>query len=97
MATETRIHINWTRYSRIRMPVHFCPTCKTRRRMLAQFQDYYGWTETCLTCGEQWTDRQMHDRPFAPRWRKKNVARAKAAWERYRTEGVALSMTSLPS
>jgi len=73
-----------TRYTQTRLRVMRCPTCKTRRRHLAQFQDWYGWYTTCLTCGATWADGEMLPRPFAPRWRKAAVAKAKATWKRHR-------------
>ena len=65
-----KAHINWTRYSEVRCVVHNCPTCGRPRRMLSQFQEWYGATVTCAGCGDRWTDGEMHERPFAPGWRK---------------------------
>jgi hypothetical protein len=66
---EAYIHINYARYSRTACLVVDCPTCERMRRMLANFQDWYGWTLTCAGCGEMWTDGEMHPRPFARGWR----------------------------
>ena len=61
---------------RVTRIVH-CPTCERRRKMLYEYAEWYGATETCLTCGEQWGDGERLPRPFAPGWRKDNVAAAK--------------------
>ena len=66
------IHILWTRYSETACRVIDCPTCDRPRRMLAQFQEWYGWSLTCAGCGEQWQDGEMLERPFAPGWRREN-------------------------
>jgi hypothetical protein len=72
------LHINWTRYSETKCAVIDCPTCARPRRMLAEFQDGYGWTVTCAGCGDMWTDGEMHGRPFAPGWRRERIKRARA-------------------
>ena len=58
---------------------HFskCPTCKKRRKFYGWFQEYYGWHMTCLSCGDQWQDGEMLERPFMPGWRKKNIEYAR--------------------
>lgn len=71
------LHINWTQYSSIYCAVNYCPTCKRLRRMACKFQEWYGAAVTCAGCGEQWTDGEMLDRPFAPGWRKKNIEQAR--------------------
>jgi hypothetical protein len=55
----------------------YCPTCKKSRKFLCEFEEWYGWTITCLTCGDQWMDGQRGDRPFERGWRKKAVEYAK--------------------
>lgn len=74
----TRLHINRPKWSRTEVRVLACPTCRHRRRMLARFQEWYGWTLVCLSCGETWTDGEMHERPFCPGWRRKSVKAARA-------------------
>ena len=71
------IHINWTRYSETFCRVNNCPTCERQRRMLGQFSEWYGTTLTCCGCGDQWTDGEMHERPFEPGWRQSNIRRAR--------------------
>lgn len=60
--------------------VRFCINCKRRRRFYVSRSkelDYYGEYGTCLTCGEQYGGGEWLPRPFAPRWRVANVAKAK--------------------
>ena len=64
------IHVCWTNYSIQEVRTMDCYTCGTIQRMLCQFQDWYGWTITCLTCGEQWQDGERVERPFMRGWRK---------------------------
>lgn len=75
----TPIHANFTRYSETTCVVIDCPTCMRPRRMLAQFQEWFGWTHTCAGCGDKWGDGERLDRPFAPGWRRKNIERARKA------------------
>ena len=82
---STSIHINWTNYSDVRKKRRICPSCKLRRMFVACYQEWYGWTNTCLGCGDRWTDGEMHERPFAPRWRKDNIASAKKVWDGWLT------------
>lgn len=74
---EPRIHINWTRYSERACIFGHCPTCERDRRMFGAFQEWYGWDVTCAGCGDRWSDGEMHDRPFAPGWRRKNIEYAR--------------------
>ena len=53
-----------------------CPTCKRDTLKLCQHYEWYGWSVTCLECGERWEDGERLPRPFAPRWREKNIERA---------------------
>jgi hypothetical protein len=73
------IHINRARYSETKCAIVDCPTCQRPRRMLAQFQEWYGWTLTCAGCGDVWSDGEMHERPFEPGWRRKSIEHARAA------------------
>lgn len=77
------IHINWTRYSRINLSRSHCPTCKKRKFFVAFFQDYYGWDETCLGCGDGWQDGAMKERPFERAWRKRRIKEAKATYRKW--------------
>lgn len=54
-----------------------CIDCKRKRYFWCIYQEWYGWSGTCLTCGAQFDDREWLPKPFEPRWRKKNVKRAR--------------------
>ena len=72
-------------WGRVWQPVHECPTCKTKRRMLARYQEWYGTTFICLTCGDGWQDDgERLERPFARGWRVESVRRAREAWAAYK-------------
>ena len=73
----TLIHISFARYSSQFCRIVDCPTCERPRRMLGQYQEWYGTTLTCAGCGDQWSDGERHDRPFAPGWRRKSIERAR--------------------
>lgn len=74
----SHVHINWTRYSERRVVVQQCPTEKRRRRMLACFQEWYGWDITCSGCGDHWSDGWRSERPFRRGWREEAIKRVKA-------------------
>ena len=57
--------------------VNYCPVCERPRRMLGWFVEWYGTTHTCAGCGDQWTDGEQHNRPFAPGWRRKSIEHAR--------------------
>lgn len=76
--TEPYIHINYARYSHVFCGVNDCPTCNRPRRMLAQFQEWYGTTWTCAGCGDRWMDGERGERPFCPGWRKQSIEYARA-------------------
>lgn len=57
-----------------------CPTCKTRRRMLAQDEVWYGTTLVCCHCGDRWQDGELYPRPSQRGWRKDAAAKATAEW-----------------
>ena len=59
-----------------------CPTCERRRFMLWRHVPWYGVDMTCLRCGEQWSDGERLERPFAPRWRQRNVEAARKLYRR---------------
>lgn len=71
------LHVSWTRFSEVERRILPCPTCERRRAMCCAFQEWYGWTVTCLTCGDKWQDGEMLPRPFKPRWRNENVEAAR--------------------
>lgn len=58
--------------------VIYCPTCGRQRRMFGRTYEWHGTTITCAGCGDIWTDGDMHERPFCPSWRRKNIEKARA-------------------
>ncbi len=79
-----RIHINWTRYSRIAIRRCYCSNCESRTFFLGFFQDWYGRDEICLRCGDRWQDGEFCERPFLRGWRKKSIEGAKREYRRLR-------------
>ena len=75
------ITICFPRICAMRLRVHRCPTCKCLRRFLAEHEEWYGWRETCLTCGDEWQDGEMSERPMMRGWRAKHVALTKEHWK----------------
>lgn len=75
--TELYIHINRPNYSEVSCCVVSCPTCERPRRMLFQFQDWYGGTLTCAGCGDRWMDGERGERPFCRGWRKDSIEYAR--------------------
>ena len=71
----------WSKHKKVR---RHCPNCCGRRTFACFFQEWYGWLDTCLNCGDSWQDGEWMPRPFAPGWRKESVADAR---ERYRLLG----------
>ena len=59
-----------------------CPTCGRRRRFYGTWAEWYGWTLTCLGCGDAWQDGERMERPFMRGWRADRIRRAKAGWSR---------------
>lgn len=76
------IHICRPDIQDVRLVQAHCPTCNKMRYFCGWFQEWYGWHDTCLGCGDQWQDGDMLDRPFRPRWRKENIAAAKELYRR---------------
>lgn len=72
--SEPTIHICFSHFDEQIVEVQDCPTCKSPQQFFAQHQDWYGWTKTCLNCGDQWVDGQLCQRPFMPKWRENNIA-----------------------
>ena len=54
-----RIFVCYNQYSITKLPVIHCPTCNKRRRFLAQYQEGYGPTITCLGCGDTRSDGRL--------------------------------------
>lgn len=74
------MHICRPKISDVRRRKALCPTCGGIRVMIEWFEEWYGWNSTCIRCGEQWQDAEPVERPFAPRWRQKNIRAALDLW-----------------
>ena len=57
-----------------------CPTCQRRTFAVGWYAEWFGWSMTCLRCGERWNDGEQEPRPFRRGWRKDSIARAKRRW-----------------
>ena len=44
--------------------------------MLGWLAPWYGWTLTCLGCGDRWLDGERLERPFMRGWRQEAIRRA---------------------
>ncbi len=72
----TYVHINRPEVE-LSCQLNDCPTCERPRRMFGSFAEWYGTTWTCAGCGDQWSDGERHERPFAPGWRRRSVEYAR--------------------
>lgn len=61
--------------------IETCPCCNKRSVFVAWHVEWHGWDETCLRCGDSWSDGQLRQRPFERGWRKKSVASARAYYK----------------
>jgi len=61
-----------------------CPHCGGERGFFVEHFEWYGWEVICLACGDAWQDGEMRERPFRPRWRQEEIAKAMKRIERYR-------------
>lgn len=59
-----------------------CPACQSEQDFLCEFEEWYGWTKTCLNCGDSWMDGELCPRPFLRGWRKKSIESAKKRAEK---------------
>lgn len=58
-----------------------CPSCTFYATHVGFFQEWYGWSVTCLNCGEEWQDGEWGERPFVQGWRSKNIEAARKRWK----------------
>ena len=77
------LHIKFARPSIVKIAWYGCPNCERRRPFMAWFEEWYGWTQTCLKCGDRFADGEWLARPFRPRWRKEHIESAKKFYRRY--------------
>lgn len=97
MTEPTHIHIYQIKYDQTKCVISFCPNCECRRKMLAQFAEWHGWTVTCAHCGDRWEDGELVERPFERGWRKKSADRAKAILKEYYHERAVNNNAPRPS
>ncbi|KKK58840.1 hypothetical protein LCGC14_3040370 [marine sediment metagenome] len=62
-----------------RMP---CPTCEKPKWFVCFLYEWYGWSVTCLACGEHWNDGERQERPFMRGWREKSKQSARDHYRR---------------
>jgi hypothetical protein len=74
---EPVIHICWRNISKRKVEKQHCPTCESEQEFYCEFEEWYGWTVTCLNCGDRWMDGELCPRPFARAWRKESVEYAR--------------------
>ena len=57
----------------------YCPTCKADRNFAGRTALWYGITVSCTSCGDSWTDGELHERPFRRAWRTQAIADAQGS------------------
>lgn len=78
----SHIHLHAPETSLRRIVTTCCPDCGRRTRLIGTFQDWYGWSDTCLRCGRSWADGEWLALPFMRGAREYSLAQARAAWRR---------------
>jgi ribosomal protein L37AE/L43A len=58
-----------------------CPCCQRLRPIAGFYQRWYGFTWTCLGCGDSWSGGELLPRPFARGWRQRSIANARRMWD----------------
>lgn len=71
------IHVCFAHYSEEKVEKINCPNCKSDQDFLCQFEEWYGWTITCLNCGDRWQDGELCLRPFQRNWREERKINAR--------------------
>ena len=62
-----------------------CPVCHTPdARIIVAYPSslYYATVQTCVECGDSWSDGYRLERPFLRGWREKAKTKALADWEK---------------
>jgi hypothetical protein len=73
-----RLHICYTRYSRVEAFRIKCPNCRPFQcAAVGAFQEWYGWYVTCLRCGERFADGEWMPRPAERGWRQDSIRSAR--------------------
>jgi hypothetical protein len=57
-----------------------CPDCGKPTRMLCFFQEWHGWSSTCIRCGRHWDDGEWIPFEFYRNARRDSIASAKRRW-----------------
>jgi len=63
--------------------VYDCDTCQRRTFHVVTFEEWYGFSGTCLRCGERYHEEGMASRPFRPAWRDKSKETARKLWREH--------------
>ena len=65
-------------------PDPVCPSRASGRRpfLVRWHEEWYGFTDTCLSCGRQWMDGEWMALSFERHARRDSIARAKAYYKR---------------
>lgn len=58
-----------------------CPMCECITEMVTRDGGWWGREVMCCRCGDSWQDGELHERPFAPRWRQKAIAEHRRLWD----------------
>lgn len=54
-----------------------CPSCNQRSVTVGWYVEWCGWDQTCLRCGERWSDGTRCPRPLERGWRRESIAAAR--------------------
>ena len=81
------IHINVPKYSIVKKFRNKCPDCKKRTYKIGLYQEWYGWTVTCLICGRKWGDGEWMPLGFYRNARKDTFDSAKSMWKKHNQGG----------
>ncbi len=68
----------------LRRRIMECAVEKRRRRIVVRYEVWYDTAYFCLGCGDSWAGGELHQRPFAPGWRRKAIRKHEEMWERAR-------------
>lgn len=69
-----------------------CHTCERPTYFVTAHYEWYGWSVTCLRCGERWNDGERQERPFERGWRRHSIEQASAFYRRHRAASVRSSV-----
>jgi hypothetical protein len=77
------VHINWFRADAKSLTADKCPDCKQATIFVGFFQEWYGWTETCIRCGRRFADGEWLELEFSREARRDNIKSAIETWGRF--------------